>query len=178
MDDVVTHWCIECDLSYRCEDEFSKHYNQIHRFGCDLCKNKFTHNMLLENHMKDHLDPRTSYFIPGARHCMDCDMTIKNESEFVRHIGRTHLDSWIRYKKEGNIMVCICIECELTYECEDGWECRCEIRFDKHYKQVQRFTCDLCEYTLLKEIHLKHHIENHHKPDPVTTVVGRDKKHV
>ena len=57
MDDVVTHWCIECDLSYRCKDEFSKHYNQIHRFGCDLCKNKSTHNMLLENHIENHHKP-------------------------------------------------------------------------------------------------------------------------
>ena len=48
---------IICDLSYRCENEFSKHYNKIHRFGCDLCSNKSTHNMLLEDHIKNHHKP-------------------------------------------------------------------------------------------------------------------------
>ena len=53
------YWCIECNMSYKCEDEFSKHYNQKHRFKCDLCKNKFTQNIKLENHIRDQLDPRT-----------------------------------------------------------------------------------------------------------------------
>ena len=135
----------------------------MHRFECDLCKNKFTQNIKLENHIKDHLDPRTGYFIPGARHCMDCDTTLKNESEFVFHINLTHPDSWIRYKKEGNIIICLCIECELTYECKDGCKCRCEINLNKHYTQVHTFICDLCGDVFRKENVLKHHIENRHK---------------
>ena len=111
-DDAVRYWCLECDVSCKYEDEFSKHYNQKHRFECNLCKNKFTQNIKLENHIKDHI--RTGYFIPGARYCMDCDTTIMNESEFVFHINQTHPDSWIRYKKEGNIIICLCIECEVT----------------------------------------------------------------
>ena len=142
-DDTIRYWCIECNMSFECEDEFSKHYNQMHRFECDLCKNKFPQKIKLKNHIKDHLDPRTGYFIPGARHCMDCDTTLKNESEFVFHIDRTHPASWIRYKKEGNIIICLCIECELTYECKDGWKCRCEINLNKHYTQVHTFICDL-----------------------------------
>ena len=80
------------------------------------------------------------------------------------HIDHDH-GSWIRYRKEGNIIICLCLECELTYECKDGWKCRCKINFNKHYTQVHTFVCDLCENFFGKENDLKHHIENRHKSE-------------
>ena len=54
MDDAVRYWCIECDVSYKCEDKFSKHYNQMHTFTCDLCEVCFTKDINLKRHIESH----------------------------------------------------------------------------------------------------------------------------
>ena len=71
-DNIQIRRCIECNLIYECEDdwkkinecenEFNKHYNQMHIFKCDLCEIKFAEKTELKDHIEDHLDSRTGLF--------------------------------------------------------------------------------------------------------------------
>ena len=63
-DNIQIRFCIGCDLTYECEDEwkkiyeceneFKEHYNQMHIFKCDLCGIKFAEKTELKDHIEDH----------------------------------------------------------------------------------------------------------------------------
>ena len=47
-------YCIYCDLTFKCEDEFNDHIDQVHMFKCDLCGVKFIEESELEDHIEEH----------------------------------------------------------------------------------------------------------------------------
>ena len=95
----------------------------MHMFKCKLCGVKFKKKTELEDHIKDHLDSSHSSFMPGINYCMDCDLPLNNAYAFRNHTRQMHV-SWIKFKIEDNVQICLCIKCDLTYECEN--------EFNKH----------------------------------------------
>ena len=90
--------------------------------------------------------------IKKINYCIDCDLALGNAYAFRNHTRQVH-PSWIRFKIEDSTQICLFTKCDLTYEDED--------EFNEH----------------LKEINLKQHLENHHKPNPEPTVEEKDEKH-
>ena len=78
---------------------------------------------------------------------MDCDLPLKSVYGFMNHIGQMHV-SWIKFKIEDNVQICLCIKCDLTYECEN--------EFNEHYNRM--------------------HIEDHHEANLEPTI-EEDNKH-
>ena len=70
-------YCIDCDLTFKCEDKFNNHIDPVHMFKCDLCGVRFIEESELKYHIQCY--------------CRDCDLTFKCEDELDNHINQVHM---------------------------------------------------------------------------------------
>ena len=85
-------YCIYCDLTFKCEDEFNNHIDQVHMFKCDLCGVKF----IGDSELKDHIH---------KNHRAKCDICNAILGDFVDLKSHKQKISWVKIKNTSRMFM-------------------------------------------------------------------------
>ena len=181
---IKKYKCNECNKEYNVKYRLQRHISSIHErrkdHKCNLCGEAFVKNDSLIDHMKAfHDENRKTYY------CNFCSKKCFTDQRLKNHIKRVHTTNEfpriycnvcgkifktkkylqahveIQHNKDGKYKdKVLCDICKKTFVAD-----YLENHVETHYKDIDLFTCDICEKSYKYENFLKRHWNTYHAID-------------
>nr|XP_024215916.1 transcription factor IIIA isoform X2 [Halyomorpha halys] len=140
--------CKTCGISFFKRNQLRKHlltHSVDHPFSCNECNTGFDHLFLLKRHQRGHV-----LHLCPVKTCMEA---YKNWSSLRKHLKSHPYDY-------------ICVYCKKGYRNKHFLETHIIRHMNKTLRvqsELKKFSCDLCQATLLGKASLRRHIRKIHE---------------